>query len=121
MLSSIITKMVLDRTCPVCEGLQRYRTTDSAKTEIVVCKACNGTGYMSTEEEPSLLLVPTLAIVPPGAAVSMKAQNIHVTDNASLDIEPVRIYTYNVNAFSLPFLRYANKNPKEIHMYFDGN
>jgi hypothetical protein len=120
MLSHIITKMVLDRTCPVCQGLKQYKKTESATTKCVECKNCSGTGFMA-DTEPAVLVVGELSEVPTGIAVSMETQKMYVVDSTNVDrflaMELKRIYAYNIAYDSLTLKALVARGPKEIHMY----
>lgn len=120
MLEHIITKMVLDRACPICGGVQHFKRTASAKTESIVCSNCNGKGYMQ-DTEPSVLIVQYKDSLPIQVISTMKQQQMYVVD--SIDdkylkgLKPKRIYGYNINLDN-EILRYLSaRHPKEIHLY----
>jgi hypothetical protein len=120
MIEHIITKMVLDRTCPVCNGIQRYRATESANNELIVCNNCEGRGFMD-KTEPSVLIVHDKTLVAVGVRGSMQTQKMYVVD--SIDdtdikgLKPMRIYTYNISVDNPVFRYLYSRNPREIHMY----
>lgn len=119
MLEHIISKMVLDRACPICGGLKRFKPTGKAREDSIVCSNCNGKGYMS-DTEPSVLLVESIAAVPPGVVMSMETQQMFVVEDFRrlFEIKPHRVYTYNVHVKSEVFVGLTDGKLKEIHMYF---
>jgi hemolysin activation/secretion protein len=131
MIEHIITKMVLDRTCPVCGGLSRYRTTQSARTETVECNNCSGKGYNSDCSYASVLLVPNRQHISLGIQLSMKQQNMYIVDGFTIEsvrgLHITRLYTYNIEPDSHAFgfckwrmdIPKKQRKPVEIHMYFD--
>lgn len=132
IIESIISKMVLDRTCTVCGGIKRYIETSSAKTEPVICKACGGKGYNSDCSNVSVLLTPYVDLIPIGVRQSMRNQNMYVVDTYLAiyhfpeelrGIRIKRLYTYCVSrddrVLKMAETRLLKDEPIEIHMYFD--
>lgn len=131
MIEQIVTKMVLDRVCPVCGGLTRFKATRSARTEVIECNACNGKGYISSCTNASALLTPHADRLPLGIQMSMKQQNMLLVDTTKpkeLIYTSIRgywlkrLYTYNVGTEDFAFIEAKRRlldKPAEIHMYFD--
>lgn len=127
MIEHIISKMVLDRTCPICNGMKRFKKSDR---DLIDCSNCSGRGYTSDVRNMSALLVEDLRIVPLGIVMSMKQQNMLVVDEARVEklrgycIRRLYVYNVDVNSYLFKFANWRQKwctEPTEIHIYFDRN
>jgi hypothetical protein len=125
MLEHIISKIVLDMTCPICNGLKHYKDKNATSPQSVVCKNCNGKGRLY-EDTHTVLCVDNLEDVPAGVVNSMGLMNIHVVGTNNEDylrlgaVDVTRLYTYNVSIDheAFRFMRTRCIRTNEIHMYF---